>query len=272
MNRLTSAFVLLAIGLLLGFFAARFWPDKKEPAPLPEKIFRPARTSHGETAPAARMHHTDSNRPVTIIADTGSVTTAAPAAPAHASATLLRTPPPDDDTVRIPRRFFARIQCPVFNVASNCVTDDIVELLGISPEERERLDRLIVTTRTRVEEHEIERATVTEQSPTRVVLKIAANADAGRDTEDAFMAAVQATLGDRAASFLERAQPYESMLFSNFGRNGTTLTVTRDENSSLLRVQSQQEYITASGGHGSISSTTLSNQMPDRWKKFFQTP
>ena len=104
------------------------------------------------------------------------------------------------------------------------------------------------------------------------MLKIAANPDEGRDLEDGFAAGVQAALGDRAASFLERAQPYQPMLFNNFGRNETTLTVTRDENSNLLRVQSQQQYSTPNGGHGSVTSTTMSSQMPDRWKKFFQAP
>ena len=272
MNRLASIVAVFALGLLLGFFAARFVGNERAPAPSSEiapDTTTPAVASHAvkprafATRPA---RHATADQPA--INDAGMPATAGK--PAHTAPTHAL--PGDDGTVRIPQKFLSKIQCMVFNTASNCVTDDIVELLGISTGERERLDQLIAATRNQVEAHELDRATVTEQSSTRVVLQIAANPDAGRDVENAFVAGVQETLGDRAASFLERAQPYESVLFSNFGRNDTTLTVTRDENSNLLRVQSQQEYTTPNGGHGSVTSTTMSDQMPDRWKKFFQTP
>ena len=273
MNRLTATFFTLLAGLLLGFLAARSWSEANKPAPAPEaspKTRHAANPPHDDSTVATQTGRTPTSRPATNDSGTPPAVTPATTHPAHIP--IARILPPEDSTVRIPRKFLSKIQCMVFNTTSNCVTDDIVELLNISPEERERLDHLITTTRTKVEEHELDRATVTEQLPQRVVLKIAANPDTGHDLEDAFVAEVKDTLGDRAVTFLERAQPYESTLFSNFGRNDTTLTVTRDENSSLLRVQSQQEYVTPNGGHGSVSSTTMSNQMPDRWKKFFQAP
>lgn len=266
-------FAILALGLLLGFFAARFIGHEQAPVSVSEiapDTATPAVASH---AVKPRAFATRPARSTT--ADQPAINGAAgiPATaekPAHLAPT--RPSAADDGTVRIPQKFLSKIQCMVFNTASNCVTDDIVELLGISPAERERLNQLIASTRNQVEAHELDRAIVTEQSPTRVVLQIAANPDAGREVENAFVAGVQDTLGDRAVSFLERAQPYESVLFSNFGRNDTTLTVSRDDNSDLLRVQSQQEYTTPNGGHGSVTSTTMSDQMPDRWKKFFQNP
>ena len=269
MSRFTAIILVFVAGLLLGFLAAQSLYDVA--APLPDTT---------PTAPNPR-------RAPKELAAPGNAQPAAPDAPATnlqpstgdhvpASGAVSGTPRTaaahDDSTVSIPRKFFPKIQCMVFNTASNCVTDDIVELLAITPDERGRLDLLIAAIRTQVEEHELDRAAVTEQSPQRVVLKIAANPDAARTIEDAFVAGVQETLGERAAVFLERAQPYEATLFSNFGRNDVTLTVTRDENSSLLRVQSQQEYRAAGGGHGTVSTTTMANQMPDRWKKFFQAP
>ena len=262
MNRLASTCAILALGLLLGFLAARSWPEASQSA-------SPDSSADANPSPA----HSVTPWPGTLRARPQA--TATIDTPARATSDSTRaggTLPREAETVRIPTKFFSKIQCMVFNTSSNNLTDDIVELLHISPEERERLDSLIATTRARVEEHELDRATLTEQSASRVVLKIAANPDAGRDLEDSFINGVQETLGDRAATFLERAQPYESTMFSNFGRNDTTLTVTRDETSNLLRVQSQQEYTTPGGGHGTVSSTTIAKQMPERWKKFFQTP
>jgi hypothetical protein len=276
MKRPASFFAALALGLLLGFLGARFRGSGC--ATAPEDGSDAAGAADTPTSAAEQPVEPEPARsrrpPDQPLAPDPAAPAPAPASAARAPATpgpVMRRRPADDDTVRIPRRFFSKVQCQVFNTASNCVTDDIVELLGIAPEERERLDGLITATRTRVEANELERAVVTEQSPTRVVLKIAANPDAGRDAENAFVAGVQEALGDRAVAFLERAQVYNSTLFSNFGRNETMLTVTRDSNSSLLRVESRQDYATA-GGKGFSSSTTMSEQMPERWKKFFQSP
>ncbi|MEI8242439.1 MAG: hypothetical protein WCI17_04160 [bacterium] len=273
MKRSASIFASLALGLLLGFLGARFRGDGRATAREDgSDAVRAADTPTSSAEPAAEPG------PARAYRLPGHPVAPDPAAPAPASAErapapvpVMRRRPADDDAVRIPRKFFSKIQCQVFNTASNCVTDDIVELLGIAPEERERLDGLITATRTRIEANELERAVVTEQSPTRVVLKIAASPDAGRDAENGFVAGVQEMLGERAVAFLERAQVYNATLFSNFGRNDTTLTVTRDPNSSLLRVESRQDYATA-GGKGYSSSTTMSDQMPERWKKFFQSP
>lgn len=282
MKRLASLSAVFAAGLVLGFAASRIWNTARTAAALPGDAANADTAAIAAASPAGEPRATTppgTGRTPGVQAapadDSGSARMAVPAAACPnraATSSPARPIPADDGTVRIPRKFLSKIQCTVFNSASNCVTDEIVELLGITPGERERLDRLIATTRTRIEEHELGRATVTEQSPTRVVLKIAGNADEGRDQEDAFAAGVQETLGDRAETFLDRAQIYQATMFSNFGRNDTTLTVTRDENSNLLRVQSVQQYSTPNGGHGSVTSTTMSEQMPERWKKFFQTP
>ena len=262
----------LTLGILIGYLAARLLPDvltRPPPPSAPTRTAIPASPDH-DSADTSATHEseglavdeTEPPRPDTPhVSDT-------PMSPTAASEERW---PADGDSISIPRKFFSRIQCPTFNTTSNCLTDDIVELLHITTEEREKLNRLILETRTRVEDHELDRALVTEQSPNRVVLQIAANPDVGREAENAYTTGVQETLGDRASDFMERAQLYHATLFSNFGRNETTLTVTRDEASNLLRVQSRQEYNTPSG-RGTSTSTTMSEKMPARWKKFFQPP
>lgn len=271
MNRSVFLFCVLVLGLLLGFLAGQFLPVNRPPPLAPVETPDAPTTvdeipsEEASVPPPSLIRGLDTNTPAANVAVAPSFdATNTPVAMAQAQLS-------SDDSVRIPRRFLSKIQCQVFHAASNCVTDDIVELLRIAPEERERLDRLIASTRARIESDELDRAVVTEQSPTRVVLKIAANPEAGRDIEKDYLAGVQATLGDRTAMFMDRARMYDSTFFSNFGRNDTLLTVTRDENSSLLRVQSRQEYTTP-GGSGSSTSVTMSEQMPVRWKKFFQTP
>ena len=275
MNRFSILTIVFAVGLLLGALANRSWTEANTPVHASEKPARtiraassPSRNTSGEP-PATPADNHAAIRQQTFVSDTEARPLASKAMTSDAT---TRQPTQELNLVSIPRKFLPKIQCMVFNTASNCLYDDIVELLNIAPAEREQLDRLIAATRERVESHELDRAMVTEQSATRVVLKIAANADEGKELGDAFEAGVQASLGDRAASFLERAKPYEATLFNNFGMNDTLLTVTRDPNSNLLRVQSQQEYTTTGGGHGSVSSITMSGQMPDRWKKFFQAP
>ncbi|MEI6211048.1 MAG: hypothetical protein WCR06_05415 [bacterium] len=268
MNRRIFHLAVLLLGLLLGFGASQWFQSADHPpSTAPDETPAPpdGETPRENTPPTANTPNRDDPTPPPTAEN--------PATPLRSStnAHLALAPPPSDETVLIPRKFLSRIQCPVFNTASNCVTDDIAELLHIAPEERQRLDRLIAATRSRVEADELDRATVTEQSSTRVVLKIAANPEAGRDIEKDYLAGVQEVLGDRSAVFLERARVYDSTQFSNFGRNDTTLTVTRDENSNLLRVQSRQEYSTP-GGSGSSTSITMTEQMPARWKKFFQAP
>jgi len=184
-----------------------------------------------------------------------------------ASATSDTVP---DPTVRIPRKFMANLNCLVMDVRSNTVADEIVELLGITPEERTRLNEWIVATRAHVEEHEIERAAVLEQSPMRVVLKIAADAEKGSAMEKQFEDGIREALGDRADLFLEQIRRYQNSIFGNFGRYDTTLTVTRDSSTAMLRVESRQEYTIPGGGHGTVSSSSVSDKMPGRWNKFFQ--
>jgi hypothetical protein len=276
MNRMSFMFAGLVVGLAAGFLAG--WILFGQGTPAAGSADAPAGRNAGapQATPSAAhgvgLSHPAAAKPATAPAAAGTpgIPGTAPAAAGLPSTNTPLRPMADDGTVRIPRRFLTRIQCPVFNTASNCLTEDIVELLQLSPEERDRLNQLIVSTRNRVEEHELERAVVMEQSPQRVVLKIAANADQGREMEDAFSASVQEALGDRAAAFLERARPYQASLFSSFGKNETVLTVTREEKSNLLRVQSRQDYSAGGASRGSFTSTTVSDQMPDRWKKFFQ--
>ena len=163
MNRLTATFFTLLAGLLLGFLAARSWSEANKPAPAPEaspKTRHAANPPHDDSTVATQTGRTPTSRPATNDSGTPPAVTPATTHPAHIP--IARILPPEDSTVRIPRKFLSKIQCMVFNTTSNCVTDDIVELLNISPEERERLDHLITTTRTKVEEHELDRATVTE--------------------------------------------------------------------------------------------------------------
>jgi hypothetical protein len=265
---------MLTLGILIGYLAAR-WPTAWVSVPTPASIRAdsPATPASDEPDPG------DTNETENLASDEPSAASPDNDPPVPITPDTLVAPitasavpwPAGDEPISIPRKFYARIQCPIFNTTSNCLTDDIVELLHITRAERDNLNRLIIETRTRIEANELERAIVTEQSPTRVVLQIAANPEVGREAESAYTAGVLATLGDRANDFLPRAQLYHATLFNNFGRNETTLTVTRDEQSNLLRVQSRQEYNTPSG-RASATSTTMSEKMPSRWHKFFQAP
>jgi hypothetical protein len=269
---------LLILGILLGFHAARWLAERGATQPPPPPP--PAAPQNPDEEPDATWEP-----PSAEPREAGQKTEPeenAPAQPSPLASTPHAEPSPPseartepntagEEPVSIPRKFFRRIQCPAFNTSSNCITDEISELLQITPEEREKIDRLIRETRNRIEADEIERAMVTEQTAARVVLQIAANPEPGRIAETAFETAIQETLGDRAGDFLERAQLYYATLFSSFGKNDTTLTVTRDESSSLLRVQSRQEYMTA-GGRGTATTTTMTEKMPSRWQKFFQAP
>lgn len=183
------------------------------------------------------------------------------------NATLAAT----NEMVKIPKKFVKKIHCDVFNATSNVLADEVVELLQITPDDRERLNQLIAATRDHVEARELEHAVVTEQSPTRVVLKIVGDAANGQALADGFMVGVRDILGDNADDLLSRTAPYDATTFSNFGRYDTMLTVSRDDNTGLLRLESRQDFSAADGSsHSEVNITTLSQQVPERWKKFFQ--
>jgi hypothetical protein len=176
-----------------------------------------------------------------------------------------------NDMVKIPKKFVKKIHCEIFNATSNVLSDEVVELLQITPDDRERLNQLIAATRDHVEARELEHAVVTEQSPTRVVMKLVGDAAKGQALADSFVVGVRDILGDNADDLLARIAPYDATTFSNFGRYDTTLAVTRDDNTGLLRLESRQDFSTADGSsHSAVSITTLSQQVPERWKKFFQ--
>lgn len=278
MKRKFTGLTFLLLGLLAGLLLDRALPNREsrpdvgaKDAPLVANVrFEEdsgSPTTNGEPGVAAvelRSTGASGKEPAASVAPAEGTATAHPA-PAAA------TPEPDN-TIRIPRKFLSNLNCVVIDVRSNTVADEIVELLSITPSERRRLDECMAATRARVEEHEIERAAVVEQTPNRVVLKIAADPERGAALEKQFEGGVREVLGDGADIFLEQLRRYQSSTFSNYGRYDTTLTVSRDPSSALLRVESRQEYSTPGGGRGTMTSSTLSDKMPERWNKFFQTP
>ena len=276
MKQKFSGLTFLLMGLLAGILLERALPRTKTRSvsaeadtPLVANIRfdddSGSRATNGESAATAiELRETGVSGRDAAVADT-------PVAPVQMSRTASATSDTvPDTTVRIPRKFLANLNCLVIDVRSNAVADEIVELLGITPDERVRLNEGIAATRARVEDHEIERAAVLEQSPTRVVLKIAADAEKGSALEKQFDDGVREALGDRADLFLEQMRRYQNSTFGNFGRYDTTLTVTRDPSTAMLRVESRQEYTIPGGGHGAMSSSSISDKMPDRWNKFFQ--
>lgn len=280
MKRRFTGLTFLLLGVLAGLLLDRALPNKETrvaardaDAPLVANIRfeetpgTPA--TNGEPGVAAvELRSTDApvkEAPVRAVPAEGP-----PPAPAH-PAPAAPAPEPDN-TIRIPRKFLSNLNCVAIDVRSNTVADEIVELLSITPSERKRLDACMAAARARVEEHEIERATVVEQTPNRVVLKIAADPERGAALEKQFEDGVRDVLGDGAEIFLEQLRRYQSSTFSNFGRYDTALTVTRDPSSALLRVESRQEYSTPEGGRGTMTSSSISDKMPERWNKFFQSP
>jgi hypothetical protein len=281
MKRRFTGLTFLLLGVLAGLLLDRALPNKETrvaaddaDAPLvanirfEEDAGTPA--TNGEPGVAAvelRSTGASGTEAAVVSAVPAEGTTPAPAHPAPAAPALE-----PDNTIRIPRKFLSNLNCVVIDVRSNTVADEIVELLSITPSERRRLDACMAAARARVEEHEIERATVVEQTPNRVVLKIAADPERGAALEKQFEDGVRDVLGDGAEIFLEQLRRYQSSTFSNFGRYDTTLSVTRDPSSALLRVESRQEYSTPEGGRGTMTSSSISDKMPERWNKFFQSP
>ena len=113
----------------------------------------------------------------------------------------------------------------VLNTNLTGVSDQITALLGITPEERQRLDLIIDTSNTKIAKYAITHGTVLEETADRVVLKIPADPDAAREIADV-KASVTDTLGSRADVFLEKFNCY-----NDFNKRETTLIVTRDEQS-----------------------------------------
>lgn len=261
--------VLLSSGILiLGFFLGSLVTARLH-ARLPRLLVH---TQEETSAPAPVQE--DGERivsppepepPTTDVEETPEPADAAASAPAPAGTNERAAA-----TVTIPAKFLPKIHCAVIDTLSNCVADEVVELLEITPEQRVQLNRFIAVTRERVLAREVERATVTEQSSQRVALRIAADPEQGRESQDFFAAGVRDVLGARAEEFLQRMQPYEAMVFSNFGRYDTLLTVTRDPATGLLRMESRQEYVTPAGARGSCTTSTISEDVPERWRKFFQ--
>lgn len=205
-----------------------------------------------------------------------------PAIPvAHAAAATAATPslrhagsasPAPADTITIPRSILRSLHVPAFKMPGTGVSDEMVALLQMTDDERARLNDLAARTKAAIEEEKFARATVNEQSEGRVVLTIKGDADAAEQKQATYRAAVTDILGgDRASLFMEKAQTQIPSVFENFGLSDNTLTVTRDEGSDMLRFESKQTY-KREGGSGSMSSTYMSKDTPEPWKKYFQSP
>jgi hypothetical protein len=160
--------------------------------------------------------------------------------------------------ILIPRRLIPKLSVPVMDEKYR-LGEDIAEVLGITPREKEQIENAFIDARSLLDELEAKHSTVLSRTTSTVEITISPFESDGQMIESNLMTRIRATLGDERFDYFASLTRYSfEEKFNRFGKASQNVKVTTNNYGRLSfevvwSITNDQHQ--ASGSRGSSSTT-----------------